>query len=466
MHRAACSPTLRLHYPFLNYLKVGVAVRHNHGGLKKPIQSASDKLFRDAAREEAEASSQPRPSTRIPYLENQHENWTGEESMQDAVLRMLVDKYKPLRSGSIQTAEQKLKLTPPSLSSPISSGIPSRFTVPSTGSWATEPLLPSSPNHRPWHTEFKAPSHATSSIKEAYIVPSTSANPIRPSKQLPIDDVARRKERETNKKTALVGRLTRAKESTLDYRLGIRGTTGRGPTPVTLKGWASLVEDRVEKARKAGLFNNVQGRGQPIRRNIEESNPFIAREEFLMNRIVQRNGAAPPWVEVQGELDTAIQTFRQILEQSWVRRAIRLFTTSNPPALLHTITLNNIKSLRDPAWEERERKYHDTAIEELNSLVRKYNALAPYSIRRPYYVRSVEIGRLYDGCAEDISRELADRAQDVRMSMKNDLNSTPHTGGSPSGRSGGTLGSTGDVWRLRDLLRHWLKRLVIKLRLR
>lgn len=43
----------------------------------------------------------------------------------------------------------------------------------------------------------------------------------------------------------------------------------------------------------------VKGRGQPIARLSEERNPFIAREEFLMNRIVQRNGAAPPWVEVQ-----------------------------------------------------------------------------------------------------------------------------------------------------------------------
>ena len=31
----------------------------------------------------------------------------------------------------------------------------------------------------------------------------------------------------------------------------------------------------------------------------DEGNPFIGREEFLMNRIVQRNGAAPPWVELQ-----------------------------------------------------------------------------------------------------------------------------------------------------------------------
>ena len=30
-----------------------------------------------------------------------------------------------------------------------------------------------------------------------------------------------------------------------------------------------------------------------------EKNPFVSREEFLMNRIVQRNGAAPPWVELQ-----------------------------------------------------------------------------------------------------------------------------------------------------------------------
>lgn len=31
----------------------------------------------------------------------------------------------------------------------------------------------------------------------------------------------------------------------------------------------------------------------------DEKNPFIGREEFLMNRIVQRNGAVPPWVELQ-----------------------------------------------------------------------------------------------------------------------------------------------------------------------
>ena len=37
-------------------------------------------------------------------------------------------------------------------------------------------------------------------------------------------------------------------DSTLDYRLGLKGTAGhvRRPNPVSMKGWASLVEDRIE----------------------------------------------------------------------------------------------------------------------------------------------------------------------------------------------------------------------------
>ena len=49
-----------------------------------------------------------------------------------------------------------------------------------------------------------------------------------------------------------------------------------------------------------GQFRDLKGMGKPLERVVEERNPFIAREEFLMNRIVQRNQAAPPWVELQG----------------------------------------------------------------------------------------------------------------------------------------------------------------------
>ena len=64
------------------------------------------------------------------------------------------------------------------------------------------------------------------------------------------DDRKRRSEREAKKRSEIAGRLTRAKESTLDYRLGITKNVKSGvrarPNPMSIKGWAGLVEERIE----------------------------------------------------------------------------------------------------------------------------------------------------------------------------------------------------------------------------
>jgi len=261
------------------------------------FHSASDKLFADAVREEVTT-----PQRRRPRI-NLHENWDGDEKIEDAVLRMLVDKYKPLRTGTIQYTEQKLKRSLPCVAT--SSQVIVRSITPSTGSWATEPLLPSSKDHRPWHTQFKTPSYATPLVKQAFISP----------KPLPQDDRERKKEREDKRKAENGTRLATARESTLNYRLGIK-STGPQVNPGNLKGWGNLIEDKIQVGASAPMFSpglisidaesskgwsisGLKGRGQPLASHMDESNPFIAREEFLMNRIVQRNGAAPPWVELQ-----------------------------------------------------------------------------------------------------------------------------------------------------------------------
>lgn len=379
---------------------------------------ASSKLFQDAAREEAEEVKPARPS-KLSILEGQNENWTGEESMQDAVLRMLVDKYKPLRSGPIRSAEEKLKQAPPkvgsldnaskvSASSPVLDVTDDR---PPRRYMASEPLLPSIEGHKPWHTTFKVPSHATSSVRYGRLPPQSS----RHASPAPLDEKAKRKEREVRRRTEQAGRLSRARESTLDYRLGIINKPAameKRPNPVTLKGWASLVEDRIERARQEGLFRNIKGRGQPLASTTQDRNPFIAREEFLMNRIVQRQGAAPPWVEIQGELESAIASFREVVKQSWTRRAIRMLTLSEPVSLLPRLTLNDVTSLRDTEWEARERAFHDQALDEVNALVRKYNGLAPYAVRRAYYSRSAELDKAYRDSAESILLGLTERLKD------------------------------------------------------
>ncbi|KAI0089221.1 hypothetical protein BDY19DRAFT_1041588 [Irpex rosettiformis] len=433
---------------------------------------ASAKLFQDAANEDAEEAEQAARASRLNALETKHQNWDGEESMQDAVLRMLVDKYKPLRTGVIRTADEKLKKAAPRLGNVdiVEDGGLDAFRKieeeekivvqttwgASSQSLADVPLLPSIEGHQPWHTTFTVPSHAQSSIKYGNIPPSP------PTKGMPpavLDDKARRQARDARKRTEHAGRLRNARESMLDYMLGVKGektiaegAVRRRPNPLGLKGWASLVEDRIERARREGRFNNISGRGQPLKRFTEERNPFIAREEFLMNRIVQRNGAAPPWIEIQGELESALYSFRNALRDSWTRRAIRMLTLSRSAALLPKLSLAEVTSWRDTEWEAREKSYHDTALAEINSLVRKYNGLAPYPVRRIAYSLEVELSKVYQESGEDILLGIAERANS---------SSYPTTGpiaDSDDERVGSGGAATDGLApvRIRDVIRQWI----------
>jgi hypothetical protein len=121
---------------------------------------------------------------------------------------------------------------------------------------AEEALLPAVEGHKPWLMTFKVPSHASASIRYGQIPAVGSASPStsstrRAAQAGPADDDRRRRnEREVRKRSEVVGRLTRAKESTLDYRLGITKNVKRSmqarPNPVSIKGWAGLVEERIE----------------------------------------------------------------------------------------------------------------------------------------------------------------------------------------------------------------------------
>lgn len=163
------------------------------------------------------------------------------------------------------------------------------------------------------------------------------------------------------------------------------------------------------------------------------------------------------------ELDTAINTFREILRQSWVRRALRNLTVAHPAALLHTLSLNDVKALRDPDWERREQSYHETAIEEINGLVRKYNALAPYAVRRPFYTRSVEVEKLYIECAGDILRALEERARELEAGGLRGNTRSVGSSSSNQKRNESVVKPFAPL-RIRDIIRGWLEKITTRWR--
>lgn len=198
-------------------------------------KSASQKLFEDAEREENDQSVDMQRE-RLEARLKSNENWTGDESIQDAVLRMLVDKYKPHRSGSIKTAEQKLKANPPSIAG-------SSYTTQHNQD-VSEPILQGIEGHKPWMTTYRTPSFAVTPSVRAMRPPPPSKN-----RRDAIDDSVPVKgpTREDRIRIATANKLGAARERSFEYRFGVPSSSrGGSANPVSLKGWVSLVEDRIE----------------------------------------------------------------------------------------------------------------------------------------------------------------------------------------------------------------------------
>jgi hypothetical protein len=200
----------------------------------RSYQSASEKLFADAEKEEKDEEL-ARLKERIEQRLKQEENWFGEEKIEDSILRMLVDKYKPLRSGSMQTADQKLKANPPQVSS--------------THLNNQDTILPGIEEHKPWMTTYKTPSFAVQpSIRAMRLPPQQITKRSKVEESMPVKGPTR----EERARIADANRLMSAKERMIDYRFGGAGgnvsATTEAPraNPKTMKGWKSLVEERIE----------------------------------------------------------------------------------------------------------------------------------------------------------------------------------------------------------------------------
>lgn len=157
------------------------------------------------------------------------------------------------------------------------------------------------------------------------------------------------------------------------------------------------------------------------------------------------------------ELDSALNNFRDVLRQSWTRRAIRMLTLSRPAAQLPQLSLADVTSWRDSEWEARERSYHDTALSEINSLVRKYNGMAPYAVRRTSYPLEQELERAYRESGEDILQGLAERVNAGSVQTRGAASDSDEDTGVDGGRT------DQEQWapvRIRDVIREWVAPLV------
>ncbi|KAI1780719.1 hypothetical protein F4818DRAFT_396586 [Hypoxylon cercidicola] len=356
--------------------------------------------------------------------------WTGTETTEDAVLRMLNDAHKPLKR------ELRGRPKMPDLK-PVDMRI------------GQEPKM--SAGHRAANARDKAATYTGLGLKE------------------------------------LGESLSKDEKEALRKEFRDRFRPAARAMPNTLTGLASLANERIEDAIARGQFKNIP-RGKGIERDTRSDNPFIDTTEYIMNKMIKRQEIVPPWIEKQQELARAAHVFRSRLRNDWKRYAARMIASKggsledqmnrarqyaraeqayNPrkrnvdqiavptnstddPVMVKvrqdaSLALNSEpapktadsgatptdtplpRPFRDDAWLSTEQSYMDLSVTHLNALTRSYNLMAPELAKKPYFSLERELNNCYADVAPQLADAIKERATRPSKPLMDGFGHTPST---------------------------------------
>lgn len=213
-------------------------------------------------------------------------------------------------------------------------------------------------------------------------------------------------------------RLSNARENSLDYKYN----TAKGETfkerlnkPRGLSSGMSggnvesIANQQIEDAISRGQFTNLE-RGKSIDlTQYKQSNPYIDTTEFILNRMIQKQGAAPPWILKQRAMYDQIENFRKISSKKLLDTLVHWYVDTSPGESVNDI-LDNVQRT-DPAsqpvveeWKQRDMEYFRVSVDMLNSVIRGYNLQAPSAARKGYLNVPEEINT----CIESVKPQLID----------------------------------------------------------
>lgn len=335
--------------------------------------------------------------------------WTGDEPTSDAVLRMLDDARKPLKPGL------RGKFEPP----PVDMRI------------RREPAV--SPTQRVANARDKAFAYSGMGAKSK-------------------------------------GGLTDKEKDELRNEFRERFTPGARGMPNSLSGLAAMANERIEDAIARGQFKNIP-RGTGVQRDTRADNPFIDTTEYIMNKMIQRQEIVPPWIEKQQDLMKQLSIFRARLRNDWKRHAARMVSARGGSLQekmreaeryaraerVHNPRMRSVDQIpvpssatddpvmvkmrqqveqpqagkeeepaaavdgkegdedvapqpfRDAEWERAEGAYIRVAVDNLNSMTRAYNLMAPDLAKKPYLSAQRELA----ACFADVAPQVAGEIQDL-----------------------------------------------------
>lgn len=157
-----------------------------------------------------------------------------------------------------------------------------------------------------------------------------------------------------------------------------------------------------DQMRAANRYAEAERIYNPKRRAVEQiSVPTNATDDPVMVKITQEapkpNSSSPILIAVETK-DAELKV-----------EAPPLLKVPPPPPT-PTDTVPALKLFRLPSWEAAEMSYLKLAVENLNSLTRSYNLMAPDLAKKPYFSLDRELKSCYADIAPQLAEVIKERA--------------------------------------------------------
>jgi DnaJ family protein C protein 28 len=120
------------------------------------------------------------------------------------------------------------------------------------------------------------------------------------------------------------------------------------------------IEELIRRAMEAGKFDNLPGKGKPLRL---EDNSQEDPEWRMAHHLLRSNGFSLPWIEKRQEIETELEAARGALKRSWAWRQAAL-AEKQPADLVEGEWGRSVQSFREK-------------IADINKLIFSYNLEVP-----------------------------------------------------------------------------------------
>jgi len=121
--------------------------------------------------------------------------------------------------------------------------------------------------------------------------------------------------------------------------------------PKTPREWRNLVEMKILESKMEGAFDNLAGKGKPLK--LDTSSQFADRTTEIFMKMLKEQRVLPDWIELRIEVDSLREKLLAKLEKAWNRH-----TTERH----QLVTNGKSTSLSEDRWEEEYRLLKEETV--------------------------------------------------------------------------------------------------------